>query len=421
MFANIPGLMDEIRDRFALVDNCPVQGPRIFFENAGGSLTLKSVVECTTEFAAFPDNQGRDNPASHYAVQTIDTAKKDARVFFNAPDGQVFVGESGTELLFRLVRSACLGSDEGGRVIGSSLEHPATRSACQRWAEITKKSYLVAEHNSDTGTVTIDDYLPVISADTRVATILHTSPVTGISVDVAGISRAIRNVSPECVIIVDGIQHAAHGGVDIDSYDIDGYVISPYKVFSRHGYGIAWISDRLARMPHDMLVGAPGDPWELGTRDTGSYATFSEVVRYLEWLGSRVSDVSGQRERIEAAAQAMSEHEKLLTDLMLSGKDSVKGLSDMPEIGLIGGTHNAHREGLVSLYVRDVDSVNIVSQLSTRGIRVHVRKADHYSANILTPLGLESCVRVSLCHYNTEQEIIEFLKAMNSIVSDTKP
>ena len=34
-------LMNQIRDRFCHVDTCPYQGPRIFFENAGGALTLK--------------------------------------------------------------------------------------------------------------------------------------------------------------------------------------------------------------------------------------------------------------------------------------------------------------------------------------------------------------------------------------------
>ena len=38
-------LLDEIRSRFAQVDQCPQQGQRIFFENAGGALTLNSVVE----------------------------------------------------------------------------------------------------------------------------------------------------------------------------------------------------------------------------------------------------------------------------------------------------------------------------------------------------------------------------------------
>lgn len=417
MLTTVPGLMDEIRDQFSLIDTCPVQGKRIFFENAGGALTLKSVVEKSTEYAALPDNQGRNNSASQHAGQVIVEAKQNVRAFFNAPDGQVIVGESGTELLFRLIRTACLGTPADGDVVGSTLEHPASRSACVRWAEIANKTYRSAPHNDETGSVTVDDYLPHISGDTRVATILHTSPVTGISVDVAAVAKAIRKVSPECVIIIDGIQHAAHGGLNIKEYDIDGYVISPYKVFSRHGYGIAWMSDRLANMPHDTLIGSPDASWEMGTRDTGAYATFSEVVDYFEWLGGRVSNATGQRTKIEAAGRAILSQEKKLVDVMLNGNDDVKGLLDIPGIQIVGGIDNPLREGLVSFAVKGHESGKIVSGLSEYGIRVHIRKADHYSANILTPLGLESCIRVSLCHYNTNQEVIAFLKAMKEIVS----
>ena len=104
MFA--PALMNEVRARFAHVDACPFEGPRIFFENAGGALTLKSVVESSSLYAAIPDNQGRDNPASKALMAVIDKAKQDMRLFFNAASGQVFVGESGTEVLFRLIRTA---------------------------------------------------------------------------------------------------------------------------------------------------------------------------------------------------------------------------------------------------------------------------------------------------------------------------
>ena len=81
-----------------------------------------------------------------------------------------------------------------------------------------------------------------------------------------------------------------HGRLDIDSYDVDGYVVSPYKVFSRHGYGVAWVSDRLHAIKHEHLIDAPGNPWEFGTRDTGAYVTFSDVVDYFDWLGAQVSD-----------------------------------------------------------------------------------------------------------------------------------
>ena len=260
MFDQHPGLMDNIRARFAHVANCPVQGERVFFENAGGALTLNSVVETSARYAAIPDNQGRDNAMSHELVRVIAKAKADAMRFLNADQGQVFVGESGTELLFRMISNAIIESAEGGCVVGSTLEHPASRSAAQRWAKIAKKPYISVPHNDDTGTVTADDYAKLVRPDTRVATILHTSPVTGMGVDVAAISQVIRAVAPDCLIIVDGIQHAAHGRIDIASYGIDGYAISPYKMFSRHGYGIAWISDRLSALPHDSLIDGPTPP-----------------------------------------------------------------------------------------------------------------------------------------------------------------
>jgi len=409
-------LISEIRDRFEHVDTCPYQGSRIFFENAGGALTLKSVVERSAELAAIPDNQGRDNPASHELVRIIDQAKDDIRSFLGAAKGAVFVGESGTELLFRLISAAVLGAPEGGDVVGSTLEHPASVSACARWAKIAKRNFINVPHNSATGTVTAEDYRPYVNKDTRVATIVHTSPVTGMAVDVAAIASLIRDVSPDCYIIVDGIQHAAHGGLDIDSYDIDGYVISPYKVFSRHGYGIAWVSERMATLPHDSLVGAAADNWELGTRDTGSYATFSEVVNYFDWLGGHFTPSTDRRERIVAAGKAIHQQEKDLTDAMLYGIGGQDGLAAMSEVTVIGGIDNPLREGLVSIAVENVPAIDLVSALKEHGIRVHARKDDLYSANVLVPLKMSSCVRVSMCHYNTEQEVTQFLSAMHSIV-----
>ena len=117
------GLRESVRDKFAHVDTCPFQGKRVFFENAGGALTLKSVVDTTARLSAIPDNQGRDNPASHALVDIINTAKQRTKVLLNASSGQIFVGESGSELLFRLISNAILGSQPGGNVVGTSLEH----------------------------------------------------------------------------------------------------------------------------------------------------------------------------------------------------------------------------------------------------------------------------------------------------------
>ena len=417
MITSKPDLMNQVRNKFAHVDTCPEQGPRIFFENAGGALTLKSVVETSTRFAAIPDNQGRENQGSYALGEVINQAKLDAMIFLNASSGQIFVGESGTELLFRMISNAVIETADGGNVVGTTLEHPASRSAAQRWSKIANKEYISVPHNSDTGSVSVEDYAKFVTAETRVATLIHTSPVTGMGVDIQPICELIRKISPRCFIIVDGIQHAAHGGLDIDSYDIDGYAISPYKVFSRHGYGVAWISDRLTELPHDSLIDGPAGNWELGTRDTGSYATFSDVVNYFEWLGGNFCDSDDRRTKIEAAGSVILEHEKMLTNAMLFGVNNLKGLANLDEVTVIGGENNPQREGLVAMNIEGLEAGEIVSALNERSIRVHIRKADHYSGNILNPLGLPSCVRVSMCHYNTIEEVEKFLEAIRDIIA----
>ena len=411
-----PDLLEKVRQKFAHIEECPFEGKRIFFENAGGALTLNSVVETSAKFAAIPDNQGRANKASQALVDIINKSKEDMSVFFGTDEGSFIVGESGTEILFRLIRSAIMGSEQNGIVLGSTLEHPASVSACKNWAEKGNKKYVSVNHDNDTGSVSANAYLQAMTPDVRVATIIHTSPVTGMTVNITDIVDAIRTVSPECFIIVDGIQHAAHGGLDLKSYGVDGYAVSPYKMFSRHGYGVGWLANRLQELPHENLIGGPVQNWELGTRDTGAYATFSDVVDYLDWLGAQVSNESTKRDRVVAAGKSIHEQEKVLTNAMIYGVGNLTGLANLADVGILGGEENALREGLVSITVEGMNAEEVVEGLRENGIRVHARKADHYSGNILKPLNLESCTRVSMCHYNTIEEVADFLTAMRKIL-----
>lgn len=77
MNVGLTQFMDSIRSRFISVESCPYSGgPRIYLENAGGSLTLESVVEVSARFASIPDNAGRPNPASVEIEQTMQVRAK---------------------------------------------------------------------------------------------------------------------------------------------------------------------------------------------------------------------------------------------------------------------------------------------------------------------------------------------------------
>ena len=234
-------------------------------------------------------------------------------------------------------------------------------------------------------------------------------------VDVAAIAAEIRAVAPDCFIIVDGIQHAAHGRVDIDDYGIDGYVVSGYKLFSRHNFGVAWVSDRLATTPHDQLDGAPANVWELGTRDASAYAAFSEVVRYLEWLGTEVGASGTSRERLEAAAGAIRGQEQDLVDAMMWGTGGLPGLGQLDRVQVVGPESSEHRSGMVSFWIDGLDSLDVVDALNADGVRTHARKRDYYSATVLEPLGIENCIRASTSHYNSRPEVERLLATVNRL------
>mgnify|MGYP003715297441 FL=1 len=121
------------------------------------------------------------------------------------------------------------------------------------------------------------------------------------------------------------------------------------------------------------------------------------------------------RARILAAGQAIHDHEQALTRAMLHGTGNLPGLAELPGVEIVGGVDNPAREGLVSFWREGVPSEEIVAALNAQGIRTHTRKADHYSGNILDPLGQPSCIRVSMCHYNSLAEVAAFLAAMKAM------
>ncbi|TCK05773.1 aminotransferase class V-fold PLP-dependent enzyme [Marinobacterium mangrovicola] len=410
-------LLKNIRDRFYYADSCPFEGPRIYFENAGGSLTLKSVIQVTSDIGCIPDNEHRDNKASAALSKVVEQGKRDLARLFGATKGTVFGGETGTECLFRLIRTASLETPEGGSVLSCSLEHPATYDSTQIWAKKTGREWIEVPFDVRTGVVTAEHYAQSVRPDTRVATIIHTNPVTGMVMDVKSITEAIRSIAPDCYIIVDGIQHAPHGVIGVDDLDIDAYVLSLYKVFSKFNNGYAWVSERFTQLPHDKLLGKPADAWELGSRDPSALAAVSEVVNYLEWLGLNFITDEQPVPALEAAGKAMFAHERHLVDAILNGTSGLNGLKSYDNIRVIGDLEKGHHESVVSFSVDNIESKDIVTMLSHHNIRIHARSADAYSGNILRPLGLTSVARVSLGHYNSLEEVTALLAALEKILN----
>ena len=175
------------------------------------------------------------------------------------------------------------------------------------------------------------------------ATIIHASPVTGMH-DVKAIAAEIRAIAPECFIIVDGIQHAAHGHVAVDDYGIDGSCrATSVRTQLRCRMGLRPPRNGTARSTRRCTRQRLGTR----TRDASAYAAFSEVVRYLEWLGAEVSDETEPRARLEAASAAIRDQEQDLVDAMM-GTGGLPGLGQLDGVHVVGPEASEHRSGMVS-------------------------------------------------------------------------
>ncbi len=408
-------LLEEIRGKFCNVERDPIQGERVYFENAGGALTLKSVVEASTQLDALPDNAGRANATSRHLDAIIADGREAVATFLNATDGVIAAREGSTAMLFALIDAATEGIPKGN-VICTNIDHPATYDAVAHYCELRGLERRVAAVDTQNGTVPKDNVLSLVDSDTVAIAMVHASNVTGGLNNINGLADEVRAIAPSARIIIDGTQYVQHGGADVAALGVDAYVFAGYKAFSKVGAGFAYISPRLATAPHPRLAGKPETAWDLGTRDTGNFACFREVVNYLAWLGTAVEPGCGNeaRAQLEAALRGIVAHETALSEHLLDG------LAAIPATGVLGDpTAGPSRQAVFAVTVDGVEPGTIVEALAARGIVVHDRVRDAFCAHVLEALGAESAVRVSLAHYNTLDEVDRFLSALEDTLRDT--
>ena len=409
-----PRLSTQIRDRFCNVECDPFLGDRIYFENAGGSLTLKSVVETSSFFDSLPDNAGRCHATSQHVNETITDGRAAVSTFLNAPEGEIASRDSATSMIFSLLDAATADAD-GGNVVCSNLDHAATYDAAAWVCEAKGLTRRVAHVDQASGVVPLSAVMDQIDEQTVAVAMVHASNVTGGVNDLAAIGAAVRERAPSAMFIADGTQFVQHGGADITQYHVDGYVFAAYKAFSRIGGGFAWISPRLATRRHPRLVGNPQTAWDLGTRDAGNYAAFRKVVEYLCWLGREAaaeSKANGERVLLEAAMSAIVAHETQLGEHLLSGLARLRGVHVVGDVSL-----GPQRQPVFAIALDEFDTTAVVRALAECKVIIHERRHDAYTAHVLAALGVDSVLRVALAHYNTRAEVDRFLTEFSDIVA----
>lgn len=408
-------LLGQIRERFAHVESDPFTGKRIYFENIGGSLTLKSVVEVVAALTALPDNAGRKNPASQEIDSIIARGLEDVKNFMGARSGVIALSESTTSNVYKTLTPIIL-NVPGNNVVVTDLEHPSIYDATKILADRYGKQWRSAKILRTKAIIDIESLLDCIDSQTIVLAIIHGSNNTATKNDVKEIIRQARKIKPDLYVVVDGSQSAPHTLIDVEDFACDVYLASSYKTFGKAGASPVFLSDRASLLPHDKLAGKPENYWELGTREPAGYASWSAVIDYLCWLGSQSTRSQDRRELICAAMKEIEQHECALTHRMLKGTRDIRGILDINGVTVVGEVEDLTiKDPAFLINVEGMNSAELVSALDSHSIVVTNRTSDAYSRHTLHALGIEEGVRVSACHYNSPQEVDAFLKALLEI------
>lgn len=411
-------LQSQLNDRFYFLKQDVYGEDRIFFENAGGSLRLKAAVDAQTKYSAFPDCPERNHDVAIDIRNVIAEGTEDIRLFLNAKDGAIASALTASKLMFEII-TAVAAAKSGGNIVTTAIEHPSSYDACQLACEQYRHELRVAKADPASGSIPLSNILDLVDEQTVLVSVILTSNITGAMHDIKTYAKAIKEKNPETVIVVDAVQGAPHGVIDADSWEVDALTIAPYKMFGNRGIGYAYLSDRIASLPHHRLLATAANNWNVGSPTPAHFAGFTEIINYICHIGSYYSESTDRRSLIVEGMKRIHRQEQAILHRFINGSSKVLGITDMEGVTIhFEKANGIHQDLILALTFESMSCSDAVKEYGEYNILVYAREASsHYSKRILDAVELDAIVRVSPVHCHTIEDVDAFLKVTQQITS----
>ena len=410
--------LQQVRARFHNVDSDSF-GKRIFFENSGGALRLKSCIQAAIDVDTHPDCPGRHQAQASVQEQAVKKGYEDIRIIFNSQKGSIVTYLSASQVIFNIV-GAIAENNPGSNMVTSVLEHPCGFDSVEYYAKKTSRELRVLWSNPATGGIDVDEVAKNVDENTVLFCCLYSSNITGAINDIPAMVAAARKIKPDIYIVIDAVQYAPHSLIDLSKLDIDAITIAPYKFFGMRGSGVGWVSDRCAVLPHNRILGYTEDVWELGSTAPHQFAGYSAIVDHVCWIGSQFNDSKDRRMLFEEGMHRIELQERALLHRVLEGHGELPGLRNIKNVKVqCDNPDLTKRDFILPITFDNIkDVTSAVKEYVKRGIYVFERKSpSHYSKRIVESFGLDGVIRVSPIHCNSPEEIDCFLKASMEIAA----
>ncbi|RVV96580.1 cysteine desulfurase-like protein [Mesobaculum littorinae] len=390
----------------------------VYFDNAGGSQTVRGAIDRITEFLIHRNVQiGGSYPTSRAAADALMEGRKAVQDLVGAarPEEIVF-GHSTTVLMQTLAAAMRSQFAPGDEIVVSTADH---ESNIGPWERLREFGLTIRYWPLDPATQRLrtEDLLPLLSDRTRLVCVHHVSNILGQVNPVAEFARIVHDHGAR--ICVDAVAYAPHRLIDVQAWDVDYYVFSLYKTYGPHTAVMYGKYDLLADLDglYHYFYGKEKVPGKLEPGNPNYELAFAAcgIADYLAGLGTRAGGTGPRRARIETAFAAITAHEDRLTDRLLDW------LATRDDIRVIGAARNddSTRVPTIAFKVAGRDSAAIARAMDGYGIAI--RFGDFHSRRLVEELGEDGdngVLRVSMVHYNTIAQVDRLTAALSEILAE---
>ena len=387
-----------------------------FFDNAGGSFPCAAVVDRLTRF--YRENKVQPFTHNALAKAASDQMAEGRSVMsqlLGVPESTLTIGPSTTQN-FNTLSTACAAFvKEGDEILVTEQDHESNIGGWERLAKNTGATLRLWAVNPETGDLDLSTLENYLNEKTKIISVTHSSNIIGTINPIREIVRAGHNVGAK--VVIDGVSYAPHAWPDILATEADAYAFSTYKTFATH-LGILYVApDFLAQLTpqcHFFNEGYPTSIVDGAGANHASIASLAGLGEYFETLHDHHFNAPERslNQKVHTISKLMHQHEQTLCAMLL------EALEDLP-VRIIGRPTMNGREANVAILFDTHSSNEIANQLAEKGIAA---SPDHfYAYRLIQKLGIDpndGVVRISFAHYNTKEETLQLITALESILKN---
>lgn len=397
----------KIKKQFPIFRNHP---DLVYLDSAATSLKPKIAIDKIKEYyEEYSANVFRGiYPISEKATEEFEETRDVVSKFINANKSEeIIFTRNATESLNLLAYS--LGRkiiEPGNEIVTTIMEHHSNFVPWQVLAGETGATFKVVDID-DKGYLEIS-WNEIITKKTKILALTYVSNVLGTINPIKEITRDVKKINPEIIVIVDAAQAIPHFKVDVQDLGADFIVFSSHKMLGPTGVGVLWGKEKILKEMYPFMYGGemidevfidrttfkdPPHKFEAGTPAIGEVIAFKEAIKFLNNIGMK----------------NIRNHEKKLTQLCLK---TLKQEFNK-KIKIFGPTDVEDRGGIITFSFDKFHPHDIAQILADQGICV--RAGHHCAMPLHQRLKVPATVRASFYIYNDEKDIIKLVDGLKKV------